>query len=330
MISKSYLIENNEKFLLENNCILFYGENLGLKRDFKNKLKVLKPKKLSINLYQDQILRDINILINELSNLSLFEENKIIFIEDASDKILTILEEIEKKILDNKVILFANNLDKKSKLRNYFEKSKKLQTVACYPDNDISLKKILMNKLNGFKNLSQNNINLILEKSNNDRIKLYNEIDKILIFFQEKTLDKNKLEILLDANVNEDFNTLKDAAFLGNKINTNRLLSDTNLDNEKSAYYLNLINQRLIKLREIQDNSKDSDLETAINNIKPPIFWKDKPNILSQLKMWNQNKIMQVLDSTYEIEKKIKSNFVGNKNTLLKNLIVKICAQANA
>ena len=324
MISKSYLIENNEKFLLENNCILFYGENLGLKRDFKNKLKVLKPKKLSINLYQDQVLRDINILINELSNLSLFEENKIIFIEDASDKILTILEEIEKKILDNKVILFANNLDKKSKLRNYFEKSKKLQTVACYPDNDISLKKILMNKLNGFKNLSQNNINLILEKSNNDRIKLYNEIDKILIFFQEKTLDKNKLEILLDANVNEDFNTLKDAAFLGNKINTNRLLSDTNLDNEKSAYYLNLINQRLIKLREIQDNSKDSDLETAINNIKPPIFWKDKPNILSQLKMWNQNKIMQVLDSTYEIEKKIKSNFVGNKNTLLKNLIVKI------
>ena len=330
MISKSYLIENNEKFLLENNCILFYGENLGLKRDFKNKLKVLKPKKLSINLYQDQVLRDINILINELSNLSLFEENKIIFIEDASDKILTILEEIEKKILDNKVILFANNLDKKSKLRNYFEKSKKLQTVACYPDNDISLKKILMNKLNGFKNLSQNNINLILEKSNNDRIKLYNEIDKILIFFQEKTLDKNKLEILLDANVNEDFNTLKDAAFLGNKINTNRLLSDTNLDNEKSAYYLNLINQRLIKLREIQDNSKDSDLETAINNIKPPIFWKDKPNILSQLKMWNQNKIMQVLDSTYEIEKKIKSNFVGNKNTLLKNLIVKICTQANA
>ena len=330
MISKSYLIENNEKFLLENDCILFYGENLGLKRDFKNKLKVLKPKKLSINLYQDQVLRDINILINELSNLSLFEENKIIFIEDASDKILTILEEIEKKILDNKVILFANNLDKKSKLRNYFEKSKKLQTVACYPDNDISLKKILMNKLNGFKNLSQNNINLILEKSNNDRIKLYNEIDKILIFFQEKTLDKNKLEILLDANVNEDFNTLKDAAFLGNKINTNRLLSDTNLDNEKSAYYLNLINQRLIKLREIQDNSKNSDLETAINNIKPPIFWKDKPNILSQLKMWNQNKIMQVLDSTYEIEKKIKSNFVGNKNTLLKNLIVKICAQANA
>lgn len=330
MISKSYLIENNEKFLLENNCILFYGENLGLKRDFKNKLKVLKPKKLSINLYQDQVLRDINILINELSNLSLFEENKIIFIEDASDKILTILEEIEKKILDNKVILFANNLDKKSKLRNYFEKSKKLQTVACYPDNDISLRKIIMNKLNEFKNLSQNNINLILEKSNNDRIKLYNEIDKILIFFQEKTLDKNKLEILLDANVNEDFNTLKDAAFLGNKINTNRLLSDTNLDNEKSAYYLNLINQRLIKLREIQDNSKDSDLETAINNIKPPIFWKDKPNILSQLKMWNQNKIMQVLDSTYEIEKKIKSNFVGNKNTLLKNLIVKICAQANA
>ena len=330
MISKSYLIENSEKFFFENNCILFYGDNLGLKRDFKNKFKVIKPKKLIINLYQDQILKDVNIFINELSNLSLFEENKIIFIEEATDKILSVLEEVEKKILDNKVILFADILEKKSKLRNYFEKSKTLQTVACYPDNDISLRKIIINKLNGFKNLSQNNVNLILEKSNNDRIKLYNEIDKILIFFQQKDLNTDKLEILLDANVNEDFNTLKDAAFLGNKINTNRLLSDTNLDNEKSAYYLNLINQRLIRLKELQDKLKNSDLETAINSIKPPIFWKDKPNILSQLKMWNLNKIMQVLDSTYEIEKKIKSNFTGNKNTLLKNLIVKICNQANA
>ena len=330
MISKSYLIENSEKFFFENNCILFYGDNLGLKRDFKNKFKVIKPKKLIINLYQDQILKDENIFFNELSNLSLFEENKIIFIEDATDKILSVLEEVEKIFQGNKVILFADVLEKKSKLRNYFEKSKTLQTVACYPDNDISLRKIIINKLNGFKNLSQNNINLILEKSNNDRIKLYNEIDKILIFFQQKDLNTVKLEILLDANVNEDFNTLKDAAFLGNKINTNRLLSDTNLDNEKSAYYLNLINQRLIKLKELQDNIKNSDLETAINSIKPPIFWKDKPNILSQLKMWNLNKIMQVLDSTYEIEKKIKSNFIGNKNTLLKNLIVNICNQANA
>ena len=330
MISKSYLIENSEKFFLENNCILFYGDNLGLKRDFKNKFKFIKPKKLIINLYQDQILKDVNIFFNELSNLSLFEENKIIFIEDVTDKILSVLEEAEKKILYNKVILFADILEKKSKLRNYFEKSKTLQTVACYPDNDISLRKIIINKLNGFKNLSQNNVNLILEKSNNDRIKLYNEIDKILIFFQQKDLNTDKLEILLDANVNEDFNSLKDAAFLGNKINTNRLLSDTNLDNEKSAYYLNLINQRLIKLKELQDKLKNSDLETAINSIKPPIFWKDKPNILSQLKMWNLNKIMQVLDSTYEIEKKIKSNFTGNKNTLLKNLIVKICNQANA
>ncbi len=304
MISKSYLIENNEKFYLKNNCILFYGDNLGLKRDFKNKFKILDPKRFIVNLYQDQILKDENIFINELSNLSLFEENKIIFIEDATDKILSVLEEIEKKILDNKVILFANSLDKKSKLRNFFEKSKTLQTVACYPDNDISLRKIIINKLKGFKNLSPNNINLILEKSNNDRVKLYNEIDKILTFFQQKTIDTNKLEILLDANVNEDFNILKDAAFLGNKINTNRLLSDTNLDNEKSAYYLNLINQRLIKLRELQDSSKNSDFETAVNNIKPPIFWKDKPNILSQVKMWNQNKIMQILDTTYEIEKK--------------------------
>tara|TARA_B100000575_G_scaffold139477_1_gene111270 strand:- start:52 stop:1044 length:993 start_codon:yes stop_codon:yes gene_type:complete len=330
MISKSYQIENNNKFFLDNNCILFYGDNLGLRRDFKKIIKKLNQKFLIVDLDQEQILKDINIFITELTNLSLFSEKKIIFIENTTDKILKILEEYEEKILDNKVILFADILDKKSKLRNYFEKSSKLQTVACYPDNEISLKKIISNRLNGFQNLSHENVRLILEKSNLDRIKLYNEIDKILIFFQNKILDKKKLEILLDANINENFNTLKDEALLGNKINTNRLLSDTNLEDEKGAYYISVINQRLMKLKEIRDNSTNSDLESALNAIRPPIFWKDKHNVLLQLKRWNQKKIKIILNLTFETEKRIKSNFFGNKDILLKKLIVDICEHANA
>ena len=174
------------------------------------------------------------------------------------------------------------------------------------------------------------NINLIFENSNSDRVKLYNELEKIIVCFQNKILDTKKLESLLDANINEDFNALKDEAFLGNKNKTNKLLSDTNIDDEKSVYYLNLINQRLIKLKEIHETSKNSNLETAINLIKPPIFWKDKPNILSQLRKWNQNKIKKILNTTYDIETRIKSSFTGKKNILLKKLIIEICEYANA
>ena len=330
MISKSYQIENNSKFFLENNCILFYGENLGLKKDYKKIIKNLENKAAIINLEQDEILKNENILINEINNLSLFSEKKVIFIEKSSDKILDILLKIDDQILETKVILFADILEKKSKLRNYFEKSKTFQTVACYQDNEISLRKIVNNKLKGFQNLSLENINLILEKCNSDRAKLYNEIDKILIFFQDKILQSKKLEALLNLNVNEDFSSLKDQAFLGNKINTNRLLSDTNLENEKITYYLSQINNRLTNLKEIKDNAQNSNYENAINLIKPPIFWKDKTNILNQLKKWNLNKINTISKKTYETEIKVKSNFTGNKNILLKNLIVEICNQANA
>lgn len=330
MISKSYLIENNKDFLLNNNFIMFYGENFGLKKELKSKIKKIYSGSSIVSLEQDIIIKDKNILINEISNLSLFTEKKIIFIENTSDKILDIIEEVVELKTNNKVILFAAVLDKKSKLRNYFEKSKDFQIVPCYADNEITLRKIISERLRGFKNLSTMNINLIFENSNSDRVKLYNELDKIILCFHDKILDTKKLESLLDANINEDFNILKDEAFLGNKNKTNKLLSDTNIDDEKSFYYLNLINQRLIKLKEIHETSKNSNVETAINSTKPPIFWKDKPNIIAQLRKWNQNKIKNILNITYEIETRIKSSFTGKKNILLKKLIIEICEKANA
>jgi len=330
MISKSYLVENDVEFFRKNNFILFYGENFGLKKDFKKKIENIYKKSHISNLDQDQILKDKNILINELSNLSLFADEKVIFIDNATDKIFEILKEITELKTRNKVFLFSDILDKKSKLRNLFEKTNNLQIIACYADNNISLRKIILEKLKGFQNLSAENINLILEKSNTDRVKIHNELDKIIIFFQDKILNTKKLEYLLDANINEDFNILKEEAFLGNKINTNRLLSDTSLENEKSVYYISLINHRLFKLKEIKNISTNSNYESIINSMKPPIFWKDKPNIISQLKKWNLNKIKKISDKSYNIEVMMKSNIAISKNVLLKNLIVQICDQANA
>ena len=82
--------------------------------------------------------------------------------------------------------------------------------------------------------------------------------------------------MLLDTKVNDNFNYLRDSALIGNKIKTNKLLSDTIIEQDKSVYYLNLINQRLNKLYEIQKIASTSSIEIAINNIKPPIFWKEK------------------------------------------------------
>jgi len=329
MIYKSYLIEQNIN-LLDKNLFLFYGENLGLKNELKDKIKFQNKNAEIINLSQDDIISNIDNFFNEILNISLFDEKKIYFINQVNDKILDTIKIIEPKIDSQKFYLMSELLDKRSKVRNYFEKSNNCGIVACYNDNEISFKKIIIERLKNYKGVTTENINLISDKCNLNRDKLNNELDKIYTFFLEKNIDRHKLEILLDNKINNDFSLLKDEAFNGNKIETNKLLSDTIIDSEKNVLYLNIINQRLLKLNEIFKLIGQTSLEKAIDMLKPPIFWKDKPAFLKQAKKWNMNKIKKILNKTYNIELEIKSNSIVNKNILLKKLLIDICNLANA
>ena len=329
MIYKSYLIEQNIS-LLDKNLFLFYGENLGLKNELKEKIRFQNKKAEIINLSQDDIINNIDNFFNEILNISLFDEKKIYFINQVNDKILDTIKIIEPKIDSQKFYLISESLDKRSKIRNYFEKSNNCGVVACYTDNEISFKKIIIERLKNYKGVTTENINLISDKCNLNRDKLNNELDKIYTFFLEKNIDRNKLEILLDNKINNDFSLLKDEAFNGNRIETNKLLSDTIIDSEKNILYLNIINQRLLKLNEIFKLIGQTSLEKAIDMLKPPIFWKDKPAFLKQAKKWNINKIKKILNKTYNLELEIKSNSIVNKNILLKKLLIDICNLANA
>tara|TARA_Y100001935_G_scaffold164914_1_gene135649 strand:- start:36 stop:1022 length:987 start_codon:yes stop_codon:yes gene_type:complete len=328
MIYKSYILEKNVNSINEK-ITLFYGVNLGLKNDLKTKIVQLNKNFEILRYSQDDLLKDKALLENEIKNISLFEKNKIFFIENVNDKILELIQEVENILSDRKIFLFSDVLDKKSKLRNYTEKSKKCACVACYEDNEISFKRLINSRLNGFSGLSPYNINLIIDYTNLDRSKLNNELNKIISCFPNKNIFTEKLEVLLNAKANTDFNKLNDEAFLGNKVNTNKLLAQTGMDNEKNIFYLNIINQRLDKLLQINNFNK-SNIEDAINSLKPPVFWKDKPNLTNQAKKWDKFKVQKMINLTFNLEKKIKSNNLVEKNILIKKLLVDICSLANA
>lgn len=329
MIYKSYLVEQNIN-LIDKNLFLFYGENLGLQQDLKKKIRNNNKDKLLLNFSQEEILKNEDQFFNEVINISLFEDKKVYFINQANDKILKIIEDIETKISEQSIFLFSDILDKRSKLRNYFEKSKNAGIVPCYADNQISIKKIVMDKLKGFNGLSPENINMIIENCNLDRIKLNNELSKIITYFDNKNLETEKLIALLNIDINDDFNLLKDEALNGNKLRTNKLIGVSVLEEQKNFYYINLINQRLHKLAEIIVLAKNNTFEMALDKIKPPIFWKEKANFLYQAKKWNLIKIKKILNKSYDLEIKVKSDPTIKKNVLIKKLIVDICEVANA
>lgn len=329
MQHKSYLIENNISNLKEN-LVLFYGENLGLKNDFKKKIRILNKDQYEIvSLTQDEVLNNNNFLFTEVTNISLFEKKKIFLIDQANDKILNIIEELKPKLEEHKIYLFSELLDKKSKLRNSFEESNETGVVPCYQDNEITLKKIILNELKDYEGLTTININLILDNSVMDRSKLNNELEKIKLYFIDKRIKTEKLDILLNDKVYDDFNILKDEAFIGNRIKTNSLLSETNFEESKILFYLNIINVRLNKIYEVVAN-KNKKLEDCINSLRPPIFWKDKPNFLKQTKIWSTVKLREMMKKTYKLEVQLKSNTIIEKKILIKKLLIDICSMANS
>ena len=326
---KSYLVEQNIQNL-NTDFALFYGENLGLKNEFKKMIKINNQRDEFLNFDQNELLKNSNIIINELSNFSLFQKKKIIYINNATDKILEIVKEIYESLNGNKVFIFAGVLEKKSKIRNFFEKTNNLSIVACYSDNEITIKNIIQKNLKSFNGLTPANLNTIIENSNLYRIKLYNDLEKIKIFFSNKLITEKELQSILDPNFQDNFNLLKDAALLGRKEETNKLLSSTILESEKNIYYLNLISQRLIRLYDVIKEGEKSSIENALNNYKPPIFWKDKPIFLSQINKWSKRKIKLILKDIYRFEIKIKSNSFISKEVCIKKLLLDLCSTANS
>ncbi len=330
MIFKSYILEENLNSINNYKMFLFYGENHGLKQEFKEKIKTQNKTREILNLFQEEIIRNKKILTNEIINKSLFNEKKIIFINQASDKILDILEENLASIQDEKIFLFADMLDKKSKLRNYFEKSTKCGISPCYQDNEITIKKIILKKLENFEGITNQIVKFILNNTGLDRNKINNEIDKIISCFTDKKIDPNKIDSLLNIRTNDDFNLLKNEALKGNKSITNRLLADTVFESENILYYLNSINQTINRLNEIHKMKKEnSNIETVVSSLRPIVFWKDKQTLIEQSKKWNNSKIKTALGKTYNTEIEIKSNSFIRKDLLIKNLILDLCITAN-
>ena len=329
MIIKSYLVEDNIN-IINQNLSLFFGENLGLIQELKKKIITISKDKEIFNLSQSEVFENKENFLKNILNYSLFSQKKLFLINQCNDKILSIIEEIELKIEDQNIVIFAGSLERKSKLRNFFEKSKKYNCVPCYEDNDNTLRKIILQKLENFEGINLDVINLLINNCNQNRSILLNEISKIKTFFLDNKINIDGLSQILNSKENDKFNNLRDQALNGNKLKTNELLSNSILDQEKNVYYISLINERLNKINQYIQLSNEKRNEDILNKLKPPIFWKDKTIFLEQIKRWNKTKIINALKQTFALEMMIKSKSNIKQNTLIKKTIVDICNLANA
>ena len=303
---------------------LLYGKNDGLKTECIN--EILKRNNGKIYNYDEKQIKDeIEPFYENILSNSLFESSKIIIINRASDKICEVIEDlIDRTITNTKIIINASILDTKSKLRSMFEKRKDLICIPTYPDNNETLSKLTYNF---FKkediSISQENINMIIEKCNGDRSNLKNELNKV----KNYTLNKKKIsseELLKLVNLSENYglSELIDNCLAQNENKTIKILNENNYNTEDGIIILRTFlakAKRILKLA--TQLERNNDINKTINSAKPPIFWKDKEIVKIQLSKWKLKQVKKLIKNINDLELEIKKNY-NNSLFIISNFVL--------
>ena len=318
MIIKSFELNklelNNYKFYL------FYGDNEGSKEEAIK--KVFEQNYLDkIYRYEEkEILDNIDNFFNSILTRSFFDNEKLIIINRATDKIRETVEGlIEKNPEDIKIILNSKNLEKKSTLRKIFEKDKSIICVPFYEDNNQTLNSIISLFFRNKKiPISQQLINVLIERSRGDRKNLNNELEKIDAYLLNKK-NLNLEEIIKLTNLAENYNAseLVDHSLAKNTRKTVTILNENNYSDEDNIIIIRTLLaklKRLVKIHELVDEKNN--IEQAVSASKPPIFWKDKPLVIQQIRSWKKEHLKDLIYKTNDIELLIKKNSTIAKNIL--------------
>ena len=330
MIVKSFELD---KIKLQTKLFLFYGENQGHKSEIiKNKFQI-KYKESTYHYDENEILSNKENFFNNILSKSFFEDEKLIIVSRVTDKIFDIVKElIEKNISDLIIILDASLLEKKSKIRALFEKGKETICVPFYEDNIQTLSGIANNFFRTNKvPISQEAINLIIQRARGDRLNLNNELEKIKNYIGSK----KKIEltdILKLTNLAENYNVseLVDSCLSKNKKKTVNIINENNYGLEDCILIIRTFlikTKRLVKLS--IEFKKTENLEATISSSKPPIFWKEKDTVKQQLKSWSLTEIKELIYQINEVELLIKKHN-SNSISILFDFIIQTASPVNS
>jgi len=316
--------EINKINFKKNNIYLFYGKNESLKKEKINLLARKFENTQLIKYNEKEILDNSNIFFNEILNNSFFDNQKILLVNQATDKIEKIISELlSYSIIDTLIILNAEILEKKSKLRILFEKNNDLICVPFYPDNNETLINIVYSFLKEKKILlSQSDVNLLINRCNNDRGNIENELNKIEMLSETKKIKPEDIIKIINLYENYEISDLVDNCLAKNHKKTLNIINENNFSSEEVVLIIRIFINKAKKLLYLADNyAANKDLEKTISSSRPPIFWKNKEIIKQQIIKWKSNNIKKLIFDLNNIELQIKKNSLSSIN-ILTNFII--------
>ena len=312
MLLRSQELNLKKKDFFKGKIILLYGENQDLIKDLNEQIliKFKDEQKIQKNIFEEDIIKDPQNIINYYLNGSLFDENKnILVIKNSSDKIIETLNKIKNNIDENTIIINSEILLKNSKLRQFGEYDKLAVCIPCYQETKLDIIRFLTQQLQINKiQLPEKQIEIIINSSSLKRSKIKEVIEKLNLYKNsEKISDQAIDEICTDMDLKKN-DEIIDILLSKNEKNINEFISNMSNYEKNFIEVIIILRSFIIKILDIQKNNKNLSIDERIERYKPPIFWKDKDRIKNILKIWNTNNLEKFLSNLNVIETEFKRN----------------------
>ena len=309
MIIKSFSIDYEKLFNIYK-VNLIYGENYHLKNEIVEKLcKIFKKNNYKITFFkQEEIIKNITILENYINQDSLFGDKEIIIIRDTTDKLLNYIK-IENFI--KKIVLISETLPKNSKLRILAEKQKTISCIPCYEDDEKTLKNILRQGINmlGLK-INNETIEQLFNLNKLNRNDINSGLEKLKLISSEKKLDNEIISSLFNTTSSFDAFEISNVLLTSNKKELNKIFSSFYHFSFNFNEIIGPLKYKINKLISIYEfNLDEKNAAKMIEEYKPPIFWKEKNIVLTQMSKWTKDELNILLEKINQIEIMCKINY---------------------
>ncbi len=297
-------------------AILVYGPDNGLMKERaktmgKTVIEDLNDPFNVVVLSADSLADDPARLSDEANSMSMMGGDRLIRIENATDKLTQLLKTYLEDPSNNALIIMeAGELGPKSSLRKLCESAKNAAAVPCYVEDQRDVARLIRETLQAENiNADSDAITWLSANISGDRQKTRNELEKLITY---KGQDKTPLT-LDDVRAccgEAGALALDDLVYAVAGHNTSGALKTYNQLLEEGVAFMPILRSlqnhfrrlHVTKAKMEQGESADQ----AIKSLAPPIFFKQQPAFKTQAQRWSLNGISKVSQKLMDLEAQCK------------------------
>ncbi|MEQ8229043.1 MAG: DNA polymerase III subunit delta [Rhodospirillales bacterium] len=296
-------------------AVLIYGPDHGLVRERADRLIRAvagagdDPFRVA-SLTESDIADDAERLASERAALAFGGGRRAIRI-DGGDKLAPAVERALDVAGDGVVVIVGGELPARSKLRKLCEGAKTAAAVPCYADDTRATEQVVREALTAANlTIGREALAYLSENLGNDRLVSRRELEKLVLYMA----DAGPEVTLADAQacVGDNAGRGTDAvtrALAGGDVPA--LLRDyaSALDLGDGAIGMLRAAQRMFQRLHLAagDVARGSRPEQAVENLRPPVFFKEKPLFINALRSWPPARLGTALEILTEAERACKS-----------------------